>query len=88
MFKFASWLPIILCTAAVLFFIGSGWLLITGHWVWAIPTSIATLVFGSLSYTGFRLQHTIETVTETAYNVVGSQVEKVADAVVERVKKA
>ena len=88
MLKLLSSLPFVTGLIAIIFLVLFGISIFDGqHIVWSIPTGFAATVFGLVSYVGFRLQRKINAVTDAATNLVGKQAEKVADAIVERVRK-
>lgn len=53
----------------------------------AIVAGTFAFMFGTISYVGFKVRNHVNAATQTAYDVVGEHVEKVSDAIVERVKK-
>lgn len=88
MLKLFTSIPIVSGILAIIFLVLFGMSIFDGqHIVWSIPTGFAATVFGLVSYVGFRLQRKINAVTNAATNLVGEQAEKVADAIVERVRK-
>ena len=87
MLKIVSLIPLLAATVAVLAFIGTTSLILYGHPWWGLLTSFITTIFGVIAYTGFRVQRKVDAVTDTAIETVGKHAERVADAVVERVKK-
>lgn len=87
MLKLLSSLPFVTGAIAIIFLVLFGMSIFDGRLVWSIPTGFAATVFGLVSYVGFRLQRKINAVTDTVTNLVGEQAEKVADAIVERVRK-
>lgn len=87
MIQMVSWIPRLAAIIAVPALIGSCLLWYHGHWATAIPVTFLTFVSGMVAYTGFVVQRKIDAAKEVAIDVAGKQVERVTDAVVERVKK-
>ena len=87
MLQFAKMVPLLAAVIAGVLFLGMMGLIYTGHWIWAIPVGMLTIVVGFLAQTGFLVQRKVESTVETAMEVAGKQVERVADAVIERVKE-
>jgi len=88
MLQFAKILPYVMAVIAGVCGLGMMTLVYTGHWGWAIPVGILTVVIGMIAQTGFLVQRKVESVTDTAIDIAGTHVERVADAVIERVKKS
>ena len=88
MLKFVTLIPLLAAVVAVAFFAGSVSLILFDHIWWSLLTSFGTTIFGAIAYTGYKAQQLVGQATDTAMNVAGKQVERVADAVIDRVNKS
>ena len=87
MFKLITSIPLIAVVAALVLFAGAFGLFYFDHQILGTLVAFLATAFGLLSYVGFRISKKVDAVTDTAIETVGRQAERVADVVIDRVKK-